>query len=107
MKILSIETSCDETAISIVEATGDLSSLSFSVLGNALFSQIEIHKKYGGVYPLLAKREHAKNLPPLMLKVLKEASLYKESETNFEIVPSFRKPIPPYMQNRTFTYGLP
>jgi len=68
MKILSIETSCDETAISIVEAGGGLESPSFKVLGNVLFSQIDIHKEYGGVYPMLAKREHAKNLPPLLKK---------------------------------------
>lgn len=72
MKILSIETSCDETAISLVEAKGDLNSLSFSVLGNALFSQIETHKEYGGVYPMLAKREHAKNLPKLLKIILEQ-----------------------------------
>lgn len=81
MKILSIETSCDETAVSIVEATGGLKSPSFSVLGNALFSQIEIHKEFGGVFPMLAKREHAKNLSPLLEKVLKDSNLYKESNT--------------------------
>lgn len=75
MKILSIETSCDETAISIVEANGDLNSLSFSVLGNAVFSQIETHKQYGGVFPKLAKREHAKNLIPILKIVLEESKL--------------------------------
>ena len=68
MKILSIETSCDETAVSIVEANGGLKSPVFTVLGNAIFSQIDIHKKYGGVYPMMAKREHAKNLPELLKK---------------------------------------
>ena len=81
MKILSIETSCDETAVSIVEASGGLKSPTFSILGNALFSQIEIHKEFGGVFPMLAKREHAKNLPPLLEKVLKDAGLHKKSET--------------------------
>jgi N6-L-threonylcarbamoyladenine synthase len=76
MKILSIETSCDETAVSIVEANGGLESPSFRVLGNALFSQIEIHKEFGGVFPMLAKREHAKNLSPLLEKVLKEANQF-------------------------------
>ena len=46
MIILSIETSCDETAVSIIEAEGGLESPSFKVLGNALFSQIDIHKEY-------------------------------------------------------------
>lgn len=81
MKILSIETSCDETAVSIVEATGGLESPNFSVLGNALFSQIEIHKEFGGVFPILAKREHAKKLSPLLEKVLKQANYFKTKET--------------------------
>ena len=85
MIILSIETSCDETAVSIVEATGELESPSFTVLGNALFSQIEVHKKYGGVYPMLAKREHARNLIPLLTIVLKESNLISKSQiTNYK-----------------------
>ena len=64
MIILSIETSCDETAVSILKAEGDLGDGSavpvFTVLGNAIFSQIELHKEYGGVFPTLAKREHGK-----------------------------------------------
>ncbi len=76
MKILSIETSCDESAVSIVEAIGELESPTFKVLGNALFSQANIHKEYGGVFPMLAKREHAKNLPVLLENVLKQAEMY-------------------------------
>lgn len=79
MKILSIETSCDETAASVVEAKGDLTEPFFNVLGNALFSQIEIHKKYGGVFPAMAKREHAKNLPRLLVEALREAKLYSKN----------------------------
>jgi N6-L-threonylcarbamoyladenine synthase len=66
MKILAIETSCDETALALLEAEGDLDSPSFSILSTALNSQIDIHKEYGGVFPALAKREHAKNLVPLL-----------------------------------------
>ncbi len=80
MKILSIETSCDETAICIVEATGGLESPSFKVLGNSLFSQIDIHKEYGGVYPNIAKREHAKNLPFILKQVLEQAGMYQETK---------------------------
>ncbi len=83
MKILSIETSCDETAVSLVEATGNLTSPSFSVLGNALYSQIAIHKEYGGVYPMLAKREHAKNLSPLLQKTLKDAGAIPDTEATY------------------------
>jgi N6-L-threonylcarbamoyladenine synthase len=80
MKILSIETSCDETAVSVVEATGGLENPSFVILGNALFSQIDIHTEYGGVFPMVAKREHAKKLPILLKKTLEEAGLYKTSK---------------------------
>jgi len=83
MIILSIETSCDETAVSIVEANGGLTEPYFDVLGNSLFSQIDIHKEYGGVYPMIAKREHAKNLPPLLLKTMTEASMYKEVNISY------------------------
>jgi N6-L-threonylcarbamoyladenine synthase len=72
MKILSIETSCDETAVALVEATGDLSNPQFKVLNKKVHSQIEEHKEYGGVYPSLAKREHAKNLVPVTSEVLKD-----------------------------------
>ena len=78
MKILAIETSCDETAIAILEAEGDTTRASFRVLGNALLSQIDIHKEYGGVFPALAKREHAKNLVPLLSAALEEAELIHE-----------------------------
>jgi len=65
MKILAIETSCDETGIAIVEAMKTGESFSFTVLKNALLSQAQLHAEYGGVYPNLAKREHQKNLPIL------------------------------------------
>lgn len=73
MRILAIETSCDETAIAILECGGELLSPSFRVLGNTLLSQIHIHKEYGGVFPMLAKREHLKNLPIVLAETLKEA----------------------------------
>ncbi len=80
MKILSIETSCDETAISLLEADGDIESPKFKVLGNVLYSQVEKHKEFGGVYPSIAKREHAKNLIPLLEKLLKETGNEKLQE---------------------------
>lgn len=79
MKILAIETSCDETAIAILECEGDEKHAKFRVLGNALLSQIEIHRQYGGVFPALAKREHAKNLVPLLEAALEEAELLHEN----------------------------
>ena len=75
MKILAIETSCDETSLSITKASGGLKNPSFKVLSHALSSQAEMHAKYGGVFPAMAKREHAKNIWPLFEKTLKQASM--------------------------------
>jgi N6-L-threonylcarbamoyladenine synthase len=75
VKILAIETSCDETAIAVLECSGGLENPTFKVLGNSLLSQIDIHKEFGGVVPMLAKREHEKNLPILLPKTLEEAGL--------------------------------
>ena len=74
MKILSIETSCDETAVALLEITGGLEKPEIKVLGNTLLSQMHLHAEYGGVYPNLAKREHQKNLPPLLEQTLKESN---------------------------------
>lgn len=81
MKILSIETSCDETAISIIEAKGEISSPSFEVLSDEIISQVNLHQEFGGVYPSLAKREHAKNLPIILEKTLKNADLFVSGKT--------------------------
>ncbi len=77
MRILAIETSCDETAISLVEVKQEGKKTKFKILGNEVSSQIDIHKEYGGVFPALAKREHIKNLPLVFEKVLKEAKMEK------------------------------
>lgn len=73
MKILSIETSCDETAISLIEASGDAQNPGFNILGNSLFSQVSTHAEYGGVFPMLAKREHIKNIVPLFRSTMQIA----------------------------------
>ncbi len=83
MIILSIETSCDETAVSLLKFDGQAGETTVTILGNALFSQVDIHKEYGGVFPMLAKREHCRNLIPLMKKALEEAGFEntKKQET--------------------------
>jgi len=84
MRILSIETSCDETAISIIEAIGDFPTATYQILGNALFSQIEIHKEFGGVFPMVAKREHAKTLVPMLEQAFTEAELLENNPTELD-----------------------
>ncbi len=76
MRILAIETSCDETGIAILDFQGSPEeSFSFSIEANLLASQIETHRPYGGVVPGLARREHEKNLPVLFREL--EAKNYK------------------------------
>ncbi len=69
MNILSIETSCDETALSVIKAEGGFEDPKFEVLSELVASQIDVHKEFGGVVPHLAKREHIKNLPILFEKL--------------------------------------
>ena len=78
MRLLSIETSCDDTCISILKVKRGATNASFKVLANNSNSQINIHIPYGGVYPVLAKREHAKNLPIVLEASLKQAKLDKK-----------------------------
>lgn len=74
MKILAIETSCDETAVSVLECSGGSNDAHFTVAGDALYSQAHKHAEFGGVYPTLAKREHAANLVPLLDQALTQAN---------------------------------
>ena len=69
MRILAIETSCDETGIAIIESSGGLRNPKFKIIQGLISSQIKIHRPFGGVVPNLAKREHLKNLPILFKKL--------------------------------------
>jgi len=75
MIILGIETSCDDTGVAILK----IENWKLEILSNLVSSQIKIHKKYGGVFPTLAKREHKKNLPIVFKKALKESKI-KENQ---------------------------
>ena len=108
MRILAIETSCDDTAICVAEFLND----KVSVLGNALHSQIEEHSEYGGVYPTLAVREHQKNLCPVLIDVLSQSSLLKKSEIkkDFDVIESVlerEKELFGYMQESLSSLSIP
>lgn len=66
MRVLAIESSCDETAIAILEGSGH----SLKLVKNLVYSQVDIHKKYGGVVPELAARQHTETIIPLLDKSL-------------------------------------
>lgn len=85
IKLLAIETSCDETAIAVFDfEKKQKGEVKFSVLSNHVLSQINIHREFGGVFPALAKREHAKNIVKIFKESLKEAELYKEKEVKIK-----------------------
>jgi len=71
MKILAIETSCDETSVAFVEDD--------RVLVNKIASQIEVHKKWGGVVPGIAKRMHQENIDPVLKSAMQQAKIGWES----------------------------
>ncbi len=68
MRILGIETSCDETGIAIYDSENGL-------LSNQLHSQARLHQAYGGVVPELASRDHIRRIAPLLEAALQEAGL--------------------------------
>ncbi|MBI5456163.1 tRNA (adenosine(37)-N6)-threonylcarbamoyltransferase complex transferase subunit TsaD [Candidatus Kaiserbacteria bacterium] len=71
MKILGIETSADDTGVALIEASGKFGTdFSFEILANVVDSQSDLHAKYGGIYPNLAKNKHKENLPRLLQQVL-------------------------------------
>ena len=71
MRVLGIETSCDETAVALVETN----PFTTDVLAEVVSSQINLHRPFGGVVPEMATREHLRNLPLLVPQVMKEVNL--------------------------------
>jgi N6-L-threonylcarbamoyladenine synthase len=68
MRVLGIETSCDETGVALYDGQAGL-------LAQAVYSQVEIHARYGGVVPELASRDHVRKTLPLIRQVLEESGL--------------------------------
>ena len=68
MRVLGIETSCDETGVAIYDSEAGL-------LGDALYSQVAVHAEYGGVVPELASRDHVRKLLPLVNEVLESSGI--------------------------------
>jgi len=79
MNILAIETSCDETAIALIEAKNN----KFRVIKDLVSSQIKIHAPFGGVVPNLAAREHLKNLPLMLKKLINK---HKVTSRNIDLI---------------------
>ncbi len=73
MRILGIETSCDETSAAVVEETGD-PARPWAVRSNVVASQIAIHRDWGGVVPELASRQHIRDICGVVERALSDAS---------------------------------
>ena len=71
MKVLGIETSCDETGVAVYDTAAGLRA-------HAVYSQIAVHAEYGGVVPELASRDHVRKLLPLVRQTLDEAGIALE-----------------------------
>lgn len=91
MKILSIETSCDETGVAVVE--GSPKDTSVMLLSNSLASSLSLHEKTGGVIPEIAAREQLHYMIPVLQEALEKAQL------------SFSKSSPPDIDAIAVTYG--
>lgn len=74
MRVLGIETSCDETGVAIYDSE-------LGLLADALYSQVEVHAEYGGVVPELASRDHVRKLLPMIRQVLSDAGSKREDIT--------------------------
>src|SRR5271168_4070436 len=72
MRVLGIESSCDETAVAVYDGTAGL-------LSHRLYSQVALHRAYGGVVPELASRDHVRRLLPLVREALAEARSDRDS----------------------------
>jgi N6-L-threonylcarbamoyladenine synthase len=66
MRVLALESSCDESAVAVLDARTGL-------LAHELFSQVDLHQAYGGVVPELASRDHVRRLLPLVQRALEQA----------------------------------
>ena len=76
MKVLGLETSCDETGLAIFDSE-QINSANKGLVGQVLYSQIELHAVYGGVVPELASRDHIRKLVPLLDELLAQCDMSK------------------------------
>jgi N6-L-threonylcarbamoyladenine synthase len=75
MRVLAIESSCDESAVAVLDSRHGL-------LAHQLYSQVDLHRVYGGVVPELASRDHVRRLLPLLRAALAEAAAHTPGEVD-------------------------
>jgi N6-L-threonylcarbamoyladenine synthase len=99
MFILGIETTCDETGMALIE----IKENKVMILKNEIATQYKVHQKYGGVVPILAAREHKKNLPLLLKNIEKNFDLRKIDFLAFSIGPGL---LPALVSGKEFVQDL-
>jgi len=99
MFILGIETTCDETGIALIETKEN----KVRILKKELRSQYKVHQKYGGIVPILAAREHKKNLPILLKNIEDDFDLRKIDFLAFSIGPGL---LPALVSGKEFVQDL-
>ncbi len=99
MFILGIETTCDETGVALIQTQ----EKKIRILKNELASQYKIHRSYGGVVPILAAREHKKNLPILLKNIKKNFDLRKIDYLAFSVGPGL---LPALVSGKEFVQNL-
>ena len=77
MKVLGLETSCDETGLAIFDSE-QINDDNKGLIGQVLYSQVELHALYGGVVPELASRDHIRKLVPLLHELLAQCDMSKD-----------------------------
>ena len=77
MKVLGLETSCDETGLAIFDSE-QVGEDNKGLVGQVLYSQVELHANYGGVVPELASRDHIRKLVPLLNELLAQCDVSKD-----------------------------
>ena len=87
MRVLGIETSCDETAAAVVETT--TAEFETVALSNIVHSQINEHSEFGGIVPNIAKREHERLLVPIIIKALEKIERSETEKINISKVEKF------------------
>ena len=96
MLTLGIETSCDETAIALYDSNKGL-------IGEAVFSQIELHGEYGGVIPELASRDHCQKITHIYKKALGDIDSSNIDQIAYTAGPGLLETL---LIGETFTHGL-
>ncbi|MBI1888862.1 MAG: tRNA (adenosine(37)-N6)-threonylcarbamoyltransferase complex transferase subunit TsaD [Candidatus Spechtbacteria bacterium] len=88
MRILAIETSCDDTCVALVRARerSGRKMPCFLILSNVVSSQTKIHEEYGGVVPSLAKRAHQENLLPVLKEALRKAGMSEVKKPKVDLI---------------------